>query len=135
MKSIFAGAIALLLLVSLPVTAEDIRQERVQFKPGETGATIKGRLKGDQTVDYLLQAKAGQSAMVMLKSSNRFNYFNVMAPGSDTAIFIGSTSGNRFEGELPKDGEYVVRVYLMRNAARRGEAAQYSIHFGVSAGK
>jgi len=33
---------------------------------------------------------------------------------------------------LPTDGTYVVRVYLMRNAARRGETAQYTLTVGVT---
>ena len=30
------------------------------------------------------------------KPSNPSAYFNVMAPGKDEAVFIGSTSGNEF---------------------------------------
>jgi hypothetical protein len=48
------------------------------------------------------------------------------------AIFVGSTSGNRFEAELPADGEYTIRVYLMRNAARRNETANYTLEVGIS---
>ena len=39
-------------------------------------------------------------------------------------MFVGSTSGNRFSGVLPTDGDYAIRVYLMRNAARRNESAR-----------
>ncbi len=75
---------------------------------------------------------------VTLKPSNRSTYFNVIAPGADSAMFIGSTEGNKFSGSLPKSGDYIVQVYLMRNAARRNEASSYSIDFkiaGVPAGK
>ena len=70
--------------------------------------------------------------VVTLDASNASAYFNVMPPGSDTAIFIGSTSGNRYEGTLPASGDYTVRLYLMRNAARRHETAAYTIDFAVS---
>ena len=109
-----------------------IRKETVRFKAGESSAAIKGTLKGDETVDYILGARAGQPMVVTLESQNRFAYFNVMPPASDTAIFIGSTLGKKFEGELPATGDYTVRVYLMRNAARRGETAAYTVTFGVS---
>ena len=36
-------------------------------------------------------------------------------------MFVGSISGNQFEGRLPASGDYKVRVYLMRSAARRDE--------------
>ena len=42
-------------------------------------------------------------------------------------MFVGSTSGNQFEGTLPANGDYKVRVYLMRSAGRRGEAAKYRV--------
>ena len=79
-------------------------------------------------------AKARQTLVVILESGNRSCNSNVTAPGEDSAMFVGSTSGSRFVGEAPKDGEYIVRLYLMRNAARRGETAAYTIHFAVAGG-
>ena len=70
---------------------------------------------------------------VSLKTSNASNYFNVLPPGSTgEAIFIGSSGGNRWQGVLAADGEYKIRVYLMRNAARRNETAKYSLTVGVT---
>ena len=126
------GLLAFLLLAGAPLAAQEIRQEPVQLNPGEIGATVKGRIKGDQIVDYILRAKARQTLVVILESSNRSCYFNVTAPGEDAAMFVGSTSGSRFVGEAPKDGEYIVRLYLMRNAARRRETSDYTINFAVA---
>jgi hypothetical protein len=110
-----------------------IRQERVQFAKGSTSAVVKGRLKGDADVDYLVRAGAGQTISVSLKPSNPSNYFNVLPPGSkDAAMFVGSTSGNSFTGVLPADGDYAVRVYLMRSAARRNEASDYTLTVAVT---
>ena len=47
-------------------------------------------------------------------------------------MFIGSTSGNRFSGPLTMSGRHVVQVYLMRNAARRNEVANYTLTIGVT---
>jgi len=128
------GVLACFLLAGAPLAAQEIRQEQVQFKPGEIGATVKGRVKGEQIIDYILRAKARQTLVVILESGTRSCYFNVTASGEDAAMFVGSTSGSRFVGNAPKDGEYTVRVYLMRNAARRGETAAYTIHFAVADG-
>jgi hypothetical protein len=132
MKASLVGVLSLLLLAGMPASAQDIRQENVQFKKGETSATIKGHLKGDQIVDYALRAAAGQSLVVIFTPSNRSAYFNVTAPDSDAAMFVGSTSGNRFEATLPADGVYTIRVYLMRNAARRNENVNYTLEVGVA---
>ena len=121
--------------LTAPAWAEDdIRQERVQFQQGRDSASLKGRIKGDETVDYQLGARAGQTMEVTLKSSNLSNYFNILPPGDETAIFVGSTSGNHFSGTLPTNGDYTVRVYLMRNAARRNEAANYSLNIHIGDG-
>lgn len=112
--------------------AEDIRQERVSFKSGASSATMTGSLKGYETVDYVLGAKAGQSMSVTLKTSNESNYFNVLPPGSETALFVGSSGGSEWTGTLPADGDYAVRVYLMRNAARRNETAKYTLTVGIT---
>jgi hypothetical protein len=60
-------------------------------------------------------------------------YFNVLVPGGDSALFVGSTSGETFEGTLPADGDYTVRTYLMRNAARRGESSDYTLDIRIAA--
>jgi hypothetical protein len=113
MRRVTAGLLALLLLGCLSAAAHEIRRETVQFKPGTSGTTLKGRIKGDHDVDYVLRASAGQTMTVDFKPSNPSAYFNVLPPGTAEALFVGSTLGNRFEGVLPKDGEYVIRVYLM----------------------
>lgn len=133
MKIIVKAFLLLLVLTGTTALAQaEIRKERVKFKPGEIGATVKGQIKGDASVDYLVRARAGQSLTVVLTSKNSANYFNVMAPGEESAMFIGSTSGNRFVGQLPKDGDYTIRVYLMRSAARRGEKAAYQLDVTIA---
>lgn len=96
-------------------------------------ATVSGRIKGYDGADYVFAAKAGQSVRIELKTPNRFAYFNLTAPGADTALFIGSMSGSRFAGALPKAGDYRITVYLMRNAARRNEEADFSLTIGADA--
>lgn len=130
-QHLIAGAIVLALLVA-PARA-DIETRPVQFKKGASAATIKGTLKGDQTIDYSLRAKAGQTMSVSFKPNNASAYFNVLPPGSTgEAIFIGSSSGNEWTGTLPADGEYRIRTYLMRNAARRNEKSGFTLTVGIA---
>ena len=111
----------------------DIRTQPVKFKPGANSATIQDSIKGYQTVDYVLNAKQGQSMNVSMATKNTATYFNILAPGeTEVAMFNGSMSENHYEGTLPKSGNYKIRVYMMRSAARRNEVANYRLEMIVS---
>jgi hypothetical protein len=126
-------ACAMLAAGSLAFAANSIETRPLHFAKGASSATVKGSLKGSKTIDYRLRARAGQTMTVSLKTSNAANYFNVLPPGSkDVAVFVGSTSGNDWTGQLEADGEYTVRVYLMRSAARRNETANYTLTVSVT---
>lgn len=80
---------------------------------------------------YVLGASAGQRMTVEMTTSNASAYFNITAPGATEALHIGSV------GELRRrpahaGGNYAVEVYLMRNAARRGETAEFTISFRIT---
>jgi len=131
---VVGAAAAIVLLQSVPTGAQPAppRQERVTFAKGAMSATIKGQVKGGADVDYLVRAAAGQTITVSLKVSNRSNYFNVLPPGSaDAAMYVGQT-GEAYTGMLPADGDYKVRVYLMRNAARRNEVSDFTLTITVT---
>ncbi len=124
-----------LAVFGVAAAAQDIRSERVTFQPGAQGAIVTGVIAGRETVDYLLNAREGQAANISMATSNTSTYFNILAPGqTEIAFFVGSTSGNQFEGRLPASGDYRIRVYLMRNAARRGETAEYRLEMIVAPG-
>lgn len=127
-------ALSILLACALsPPANADPRAERVHFQAGAESATLKGRLVGREDVDYLLGAKAGQRMTLTLHADNPQSYFNVLPPGSEEAIFVGSSSGNRFDATLPESGDYRIRVYLMRAAARRDEQVHYTLNIRIGA--
>jgi hypothetical protein len=130
-----AAIVAVIPLGRHPCTSratESYRQERATFAKGASSATIKGQLKGDETVDYVLRASAGQTLTVTLKTSHGANYYNVLPPDStDVAMFIGQFGGD-FKSLLPTDGDYTIRVYLMRSAARRNESSDYTLTISVT---
>ena len=128
------AALALLLFFgAVPAHAQDeIRSERVQFKKGAASAVVKGRLKGYASVDYLVRAGAGQTIAVSLKPSNRSTYFNLLPPGSKDVAMYAAQTGEDYTGILPADGDYAIRVYLVRAAARRNESSDYTLTVGVT---
>jgi len=131
-------AASLLVLLALPLASTaaaagaGIRQERVQFAKGATSAVVKGHLKGDSDVDYLVRAGAGQTIRVSLKRTNLMNYFNVLPPGSKDVAMYAAQTGEDFTAVLPTAGDYTIRVYLVRAAARRNESSDYTLTVAVT---
>lgn len=144
MNKSFAGITSILLLFSPVVANEAIAQhnfeiaqssgkiEQVQFSQGASSKVIKGQIKGDQYIDYVIKAGAGQTLKVTLQGTNPQNYFNINPPNSELSMFVGSSSGNTFQGILPTDGDYTIRVYLMRPAARRNESSNYTLNISIT---
>jgi len=117
-----------------PARAEgDVRTERVHFAKGATSAVVEGTISGYQVVDYVLGASKGQSMNVSMATKHTATYFNILAPGeTEVAFFNGSVNENQYEGVLPASGDYKIRVYMMRSAARRNEKANYRLEMIVS---
>ncbi len=124
---------SVVLVPPIVLAQSNIRTQRVQFKSGANSATVQGSIKGYQTVDYVLNAQQGQTMNVSMATKHGATYFNILEPGqTDVAIFNGSVSDNQFEGTLKKSGDYRIRVYMMRSAARRNEVANYRLEMIVS---
>jgi hypothetical protein len=127
--------LALALVAAFALSAPSLAQQQTQvtFPRGQSSATLKGSIKGDQYRDYLVNARAGQTMNVTLTNPDGRAFFNVLPPGSTgEAVFIGSTSGNSFSGPVPGTGNTTIRVYQMRATGRRGEVASYTLTIGVT---
>jgi Bacterial SH3 domain len=131
LSPLFTG-MALVFALASASPAQTVRTETVAAESAISGTVIRGELTGEDTIDYVIAAEAGQSLSVDLSASNPSFYFNILPQGSDAALFIGSTSGNVADVSLPATGNYVVRVYLMRNAARRDELSDFALGIGLA---
>jgi hypothetical protein len=101
------------------------------FHSHDRGLNLEDQLRGYETVDYVMQAHAGERLAVHFAVDNRAAYFNVLTPASDSAVFVGATEGHQYEGPVTEDGLWRVRVYLMRSAARRNERAHYRLSISL----
>jgi hypothetical protein len=122
--------LGLLLLIAPAHAASDADRTVKPIRIAGSGqsAIIKGAIKGYAYVDHQLRAGAGQRLVIGMQPGNRANYFNVLPPNSqDAAMFTEGAGDRRFDGLLPDDGVYTVRVYLLRAAARRNETSNYSL--------
>lgn len=136
-KFSFIKQIALAFIIGMPLMSiGQIETRKITIPAGKTSTTVNSSVKGDQTIDYKVNAREGQELKVSMKTNINSNYFNVLAPGStDEAIYIGSTEGtNKFSGTVSTSGEYVIRVYLMRSSARSNTKANFTLNVGLTGG-
>lgn len=116
--------------------ADEIKTVPIRFRPGASSATVSGSVKGYATVDYVLKANGGQTMSVALKSRSTSLYFNIL-PGENKGTGEALNAEPRpvevtnWSGELPGDGEYIIRVYQVRATARRGATAAYSLTVSI----
>jgi len=112
----------------------DIPIERVAFDDAGKTTVIEDSITGYASVDYVVRVDSGEAMSVVMDTSNTAAYFNIIAPGeTDVAFHIGSSDGNRYSGTANSSGDYRIRVYMMRSAARREETAFYTLEIAVGA--
>lgn len=117
------------LSLATPASAQrpEARPTVLRFGPGQAEVEVRGSISGYQTLDYAFDAAPGVDATVLLDHPGSASlYHNVIAP-SGAAIFNGSMDGKRFQASLRERGRYLVRVYLMRNDARRGKQVSFKL--------
>lgn len=128
----------LLLLLTIFLTssfAEETRTETVTFAKGYDSAVVTGKITAEESVLYELNAREGQFLTVSLRPDNKSANFNIYIPGKgpgEDALFASAAGGTEYTGQLYKSGVHTVSVFLVRSAARRGEAANFDIAFRIS---
>ena len=127
------GMMIVLALVMSPVTrAQQPTQQQINLPALGHYAVVTGVIEGSDIIDYQVSGERGQVLSVDLNAWPGSAYFNILPDNSETALFIGATEGEVADVSLPGPGDYRIRVYQMRSAARRGERSEFSL--GVSLG-
>ena len=124
---VLLGALLCSVVASAAPAEPAAKSQDIHFAPGSSHAEVDGTVKGHAGKDFRLKASAGQTLQVDLKTAKGALHFNVIAPGSNEAMFRGETAGRQAKLVLPMEGQYTIRTYLMRSAARRNEAAQFTL--------
>jgi hypothetical protein len=129
---------ALSILASLSVQAQD--RVPIQFQPGATSTTINGTVRGNHYIDYIVNARGGQTMVVSLAvtgtNGNGTAYFNILPAGQD---YGGPYTGNmdddnRAEVTVPSTGDWAIRVYLMGNDRDTDKTVGFSIDVYIAPG-
>lgn len=135
MKKLFTLLSFLFVMIPASLHAQDLIRQKLKFAPGKTQATITSEIAGRETIDYVIGAKRSQTISIRFAPTNTMAFFNLLAPGGE-ALFVGQDQGNpgRFTARLGATGDYTIRVYLVRAAARRGEMAAFNLSVAITGG-
>jgi Bacterial SH3 domain len=132
---LFAAIFALLFAFPAALHAQAIQQRDLRFQGDSAQAVINGVVSGRQTIDHGFDARRGQTVSVRFQPSNTAAFFDVISP-SGRALYVGQAQDNpgRFNARLAETGEYAIRVYLRRDAARRGETSRFKLTVSLTGG-
>jgi len=123
-----AVTIVMLLVLPLSIFAQGAPQ-RVRFQSGHSSAKLKGRIVGFDTKDYVVAAKAGQAMAIRLSSSNPSAYFVIY---SISGRVTDMNEATEWSETLSESGDYLIRVFMMRSAARRkGATANFTLSISI----
>lgn len=123
-----AVAVTLASLLALSLRAQESRNERIQFEPGKTRAVINGHVTGRNEVLYKIHAREGQFLVVEMHPEANGADFNIFIPDrgpGGEALFVSTSGGKKYVGQLYKTGNHTIQVYLNRAAAQRGDKVDY----------
>ena len=115
--------------VHLTVSAQDKPPQRVRFERGKSSATIHGRITGYDVQDYVVGASAGQKMDIRITATNPQTYFVLYSiNGKPTDM----NETDHYSVETSESGDYVIRVLMMRAAARRkGAASNFTLTISI----
>jgi hypothetical protein len=103
-------------IAPLQVAAQGGKAEplRIQFARGRDGATLNGKLRGDQQAEYSLGAKKGQKLTLGLQATPPGSV-TLKAMGPETNLELKPNSNQQWEAVLPEDGDYEIWVIRASN--------------------
>jgi hypothetical protein len=137
-KHLLAGRRQLLIAAAAAVAAPAIlagdpeRRVRVALASGSNAQSFEDTIIDFEVVSYVVPLQQGQSLRVLLATNNASNCFDVYAPGISKPIYVGDESGNSHQLLAQASGDYVVKVYLLRLAARDGQTANYTLELKLA---
>ena len=103
--------------------------QRVRFERGHSSTIVKGTIAGFDVKDYVIGAKADQQMTLHLTASNPSTYF-VIQSINGRANDMNET--DEWSERLTESGDYVIRVFMMRSAARRkGAVSNFSLKISI----
>jgi hypothetical protein len=128
-RAMTAALSIIIFFASLVSTTAQGNPQRVRFQRGHSSTTVSGRIVGFDTKDYVISAKADQVMTLRLSSSNPSTYFVIYSINGRATDMSETTEWSE---RLSESGDYVIRVFMMRSAARRrGAVASFILKISI----
>ncbi|WP_116655039.1 SH3 domain-containing protein [Pelagibacterium sediminicola] len=123
MLKIHALVLALVAGLVVPAHAQlVIPTEPIDFPAGSGRAIVEHMIVGKDVYGYTFEGMAGQSVTIALEAVTPSANF-VLAKSGDAGGLYSSMTGERTHTQiLPEDGEYVIRLLLVGQAAETGSS-------------
>ena len=133
-KSVIKQIVFLAILLSSVLvqasTAQEnpARSERIVFGVGETRVTKSGSLRGADFDEYSFTASAGQNITLTLTTKKNVN-FTLLDKTTMEALEgdLRPMTVRDWSGVLPKNGEYLIRVFMMPRTGSENRKASYKL--------
>ena len=111
--------VAVLILGTLTLTFGEGVRKRVKFAKGRNSTVINNAVLREDVDQYIVGAKAGQTMKVEITSLEHNASFQISQPrNKGTLAGAGFDDDvNRWSGELPQTGDYVIEVAPTRGNA------------------
>lgn len=119
---------AFVLLTQVSAAAQK-SPRRIRFERGHSSTTVSGRIVGYEAKDYVVGAQAGQELTLRVKDTTASTYFVIY---SINGKLNQMSETDEWSEVLTESGDYVIRVFMMRSAARRkGAVANYKLNISI----
>lgn len=127
-----SAAITVCLFPLVAASLEADRRVPVSIQADGKPQVFEDSISDFEVVSYVIPLQEGQTLQAVLASSNAANHFDIHAPGEAKPFYIGAESGNSHRLQVKASGNYTVRVFLLRFAAKDGQDARYALELTVS---
>ena len=93
----------------------------VRFPKDQTQTTVRGAVRTNRYIDYIVTARVNQIMDVKVEAANPGLNFVVYVPKKE--IPDGGNGVRGWNGTIPATGEYTIRVILPRNGGTETSAS------------
>ncbi len=123
---VFAGVLAFGCFYFAAAQGGKAEPNRIQFKPGQSGATVSGSLSNGQEMEYIFAARKGQSVKITNSRTSLFD-FRVFNSEFDFETEFESSPSLTFE--VPETGDYL--FFVRKKQVRAPRTAKFSLTISI----